>query len=91
MKGKILSVLFGLMLVFGMVFVACDNGVAVKPPTGDTIVLDFTGPGGNGLGYANYETDDDGNKTGANPNDYDAIGKQTGDNVLNAGLGLGLW
>jgi len=43
MKGKILSVLFCLMLVFGMVFAACDNGEIVKDPsTGTNKVLDYT-------------------------------------------------
>jgi hypothetical protein len=88
MKGKILSVLFGLMLVFGMIFAACDNGAMpkIEPATGQTI-LDKT----NGSGYAVYDLDGDGKHTGTHPNDYDAIGEQTGDNVLNAGLGLGLW
>jgi hypothetical protein len=33
MKGKILSVLFCLILVFGMFFAACDNGDYPKDPT----------------------------------------------------------
>jgi hypothetical protein len=44
MKGKILSVLFGLMLVFGMLIVSCDNNVAPKnesdPPK--KVILDFS-------------------------------------------------
>ena len=50
MKGKILSVLFCLMLVFGMIFVACNNGDIIKDPSsadGKTKILDFT-PGTNG-------------------------------------------
>jgi hypothetical protein len=50
MKGKILSVLFCLMLVFGMLLVACDNGEVPKNDTptdfgtkGGTQVLDFSG------------------------------------------------
>jgi hypothetical protein len=60
MKGKILSALFSLMLVFGMIFAACDNGAApkIEPATGQTI-LDT-----NGAGFAIYVTDDDGNHTG---------------------------
>jgi hypothetical protein len=51
MKGKILSVLFCLILVFGMLFAACDNGDYPKDPTKDAdgvktdlnkTVLDFT-------------------------------------------------
>jgi len=53
MKGKILSVLFCLMLVFGMIFVACDNGDIVKDTSSDdgkTKVLDFTGHGSSQAG-----------------------------------------
>jgi hypothetical protein len=43
MKGKILSILFGLMLVFGMLIASCDNNVAPKdesdPPK--KVILDF--------------------------------------------------
>jgi len=47
MKGKILSVLFCLMLVFGMVFAACDNGAIKEPPKndGNDKVLDWDGAG----------------------------------------------
>jgi hypothetical protein len=46
MKGKILSVLFCLMLVFGMIFAACNDGDIIKDPSSDdgkNKVLDFTG------------------------------------------------
>ena len=55
MKGKIvLSVLFCFMLVFGMIFAACDNGVMPEDPSSFSIsgtsfsstgVLDFETPG----------------------------------------------
>jgi len=32
MKGKILSVLFCLMLVFGMIIASCDDGTLPLPP-----------------------------------------------------------
>jgi hypothetical protein len=44
MKGKILSVLFSLMLVFGMIIAACDNGAVLEDPTKDDTdksTLDF--------------------------------------------------
>jgi hypothetical protein len=46
MKGKILSVLFSLMLIFGMIIVSCDNPDIIKDPTSDdgkNVVLDFSG------------------------------------------------
>jgi len=52
MKGKILSVLFCLMLAFGMVFAACDNGPIEKDPSTDTNkVLDYS-PGTNAGSFA---------------------------------------
>jgi hypothetical protein len=47
MKGKILSVLFCLMLVFGMLFAACDNGAFTENPSKDDNnkkVLEYGGP-----------------------------------------------
>jgi len=46
MKGKLLSVLFCLMLVFGMIMAACDNGAYPKDPNKDKdgkTTLDFSG------------------------------------------------
>ena len=42
MKGKILSILFCLVLVFGMILAACDNGVApdIKQDPGKKVILD---------------------------------------------------
>jgi hypothetical protein len=95
MKGKILSVLFSLMLVFGMIFAACDNGVQPDDPyksdPSKGKALDYTKAG---QGYANYDLDDSDppKHTGTHPNAYNATGEQTGDNVLNATeFGLGLW
>jgi len=49
MKGKILSVLFCLMLAFGMIFAACDDGDIVKNPSTDSnTVLDYTPGAGSG-------------------------------------------
>jgi hypothetical protein len=48
MKGKILSVLFCLMLVFGMIFAACDNGDVPTDPYKDDAkktALDWQGGG----------------------------------------------
>ena len=42
MKGKILSVLFCLILVFGMILAACDNGAApdIKSDPPKKVILD---------------------------------------------------
>jgi len=51
MKGKIISVLFCLMLIFGMILAACDNPAIIDDPTskdGTNTVLDFPGHGGAG-------------------------------------------
>jgi len=58
MKGKILSVLFCLMLAFGMIFAACDNGPIIEDTSSKTggvydgkdKVLDFSGHGRNQAG-----------------------------------------
>jgi len=45
MKGKILSVLFTLMLVFGMLIASCDNGAMPEDPNksdANKTTLDFT-------------------------------------------------
>jgi len=49
MKGKILSVLFSLMLVFGMFLASCDNGALPENPTkdkADESTLEFEGGSG---------------------------------------------
>jgi len=48
MKGKILSVLFCLMLAFGMVFAACDNGAIEKNTSTDSNKVLDGGPAGPG-------------------------------------------
>jgi hypothetical protein len=54
MKGKITSILFCLMLVFGLLIASCDNGATPKDPTFDDngtktdlnkTVLDFSKQG----------------------------------------------
>jgi len=35
MKGKILSILFCLMLAFGMIIASCDDGAMPKDPSSD--------------------------------------------------------
>jgi hypothetical protein len=103
MKGKILSVLFCFMLVFGMLIVSCDNGDRPVDPnkdstTGKTTVDFATGfPKSSKVPVQNPKTDEHGNilydNTGnpiLNPDDTDweHVKDAEAEKFVNGKLGL---
>ena len=71
MKGKILSILFCLVLVFGMIFAACDNGVAPenKSEAGKKVILDFSKNSEDGVNGVLFPSDDGGDEGGDDGDD----------------------
>ena len=66
MKGKIISVLFCLMVVFGMLFVSCDNGALKEDPyktDENKVAVDWYNPAGLTPATEYYE-----DKVGGGPN-----------------------